>query len=135
MDKLNSTISLKFRKMVEAKRILIIDDDPGILHTLKDILEDEGYSIWTLETAYQAIHQIENIKPDLIFLDVHLPIIGGEDFIYILSCNGNPAKVVIMTGFNDVSEERAKFMGAVSFLKKPLKPDKIKKIANDYLKN
>lgn len=121
--------------MEEEKRILIIDDDPHILVSMRDILEDEGYRIWTLETAYQAIAQMENIKPDLIFLDYYLPVLDGEDFIHILNCNGIPAKVVIITGHSAISEEKAKFLGAASFFRKPLKPEKIKKIARHYLKH
>ncbi len=118
--------------MGNLKKILIIDDEPNIRDTLKDILEHEGYFVIALENAIQALHQFDRIKPDLIFLDMRLPVVDGEDLIYILKYNGETAKIVVMTGYNDVTEERAKFMGASYYLKKPLHPETIKNVLKKF---
>ncbi|MBN2372617.1 response regulator [bacterium] len=114
--------------MATAKRILVIDDDPNICVTLQDILKAEGYLIWVRESAVQAFQELDSIKPDLILLDIRLPIIDGIDFLHIIKNKGNPAKVIIMTGFNDVSKERAIFMGATNYIRKPFHVEIIKEI-------
>lgn len=114
--------------MATAKRILVIDDDPNIRVTLQDILKAEGYSIWIKESAVQAFHELDTIRPDLILLDIRLPILDGIDFLHIIKNKGTPAKVIIMTGFDDVTRERAIFMGATNYIRKPFHVEKIKRL-------
>ena len=59
------------------KKILIVDDEKWVIEVLKDILEENGYSIIVAMDAMQAIMQTVRNQPDLILLDVMLPAGGG----------------------------------------------------------
>ncbi len=61
--------SNKFRTM-EKKRILLVDDDPDIILTLKSILEKEGYEIQSANNKKEGLAKVSTIKPDMIILDV-----------------------------------------------------------------
>lgn len=63
---------------MKAKRILVIDDEPGITSTLKVNLERSGvYSVCTENHASRALETAHHVQPDLIFLDVMMPEIDG----------------------------------------------------------
>lgn len=65
------------------KRILIVDDDPCIVETMKDILEEKGYSTLVAYDGEQAFHAIDGLKheygllPDFILMDVKMPNLDG----------------------------------------------------------
>lgn len=119
--------------MTLTKRILIIDDDPYICFTLESIFVSEGYSVWTRENAVQAFHNLDSIRPDLILLDIRLPMLDGIDFLHIIKNKDIQAKVIVMTGFDDVSRERAIFMGASNFIQKPFKAENIKRLVSETI--
>jgi len=58
-------------------RILIIDDEPEILNAVKFYLEDEDFEVHTAEEGNQAVHLAETLQPDLILLDVMMPVMDG----------------------------------------------------------
>ncbi len=64
-------------------RILIVDDDHDIIKMLKDFLEMEGYSVLTSFNAEEAISNLIH-KPDLIMLDVNMPVMNGLDLCRVI---------------------------------------------------
>lgn len=60
-----------------AVRVLLVDDDPGVLHGLRRALVLEGYVVFTAEDGNAALSQMDNDAPDLVVLDVVLPGIDG----------------------------------------------------------
>lgn len=70
---------------MSAKTILIIDDDPNDLENAREILEMEGYTVHTHETAFGATSEISRIHPDLILLDLNMPGLTGHALSEILT--------------------------------------------------
>ncbi len=54
----------------QVPKILIVEDDPANLEALCDVLDDSGYQIVAVEDGENALHQVEQIRPDLILLAV-----------------------------------------------------------------
>ena len=81
------------------KRILIVDDEPGILEYLEVILKKEGFQIETAADGQDALQKILKLRPDLIILDLKLPKIQGLELLRILQANdAGHVPVYIITG-------------------------------------
>ena len=63
------------------KRIVIVEDDPFTTHLLSFILELEGYEIHTAKNGEEALDTIKNIMPDLILLDIIMPVMDGYNVL------------------------------------------------------
>ncbi|MDR3147641.1 MAG: sigma-54 dependent transcriptional regulator [Treponema sp.] len=107
-------------------RILIIDDEAGIRHTLASILEDEHYEVETAEDAVQGMEILGRLNIDLVFLDVLLPRMGGMQALELIRRDWPDIEVVVISGHATVDMAvRAVKLGAFDFLEKPLSLDKV----------
>ena len=107
--------------------ILVVDDEPGILALVKEILLDEGYEVDTAENAESARASRRNRRPDLILLDIWLPDSDGISLLreWSESGTGDPP-VIMMSGHGTVETAvEATRLGAYDFLEKPLSTAKL----------
>jgi CheY-like chemotaxis protein len=74
-----STLALTSPMVMNRKSILIIDDDPGLLKTIKPMLLAKGFSVLTATTGEKGLYIAKVQKPDVIILDVILPGVKGRD--------------------------------------------------------
>jgi len=125
---LNSGIELK--KNIEPKKtdkslygnesILIVDDEEAVLKISKEMLARNGYTVITAKNGEEGIIRYSENFPDLVFLDVGMPGIGGIKSLQEMMSVDSKAKVVIMSGYSeDGNIEEAKILGAKAFLQKP----------------
>lgn len=63
------------------KRILVIDDEQMLLDNIKDLLELYGYDVITSNDSLLILESIENIKPDIILVDIVMPRCDGYEFV------------------------------------------------------
>jgi two-component system alkaline phosphatase synthesis response regulator PhoP len=80
-----------------AKKILIIEDDPGISLGLKDEFESEGYDVWTAKDGEKGLEAAKAQKPDLIILDIMLPVLDGYEVCKRLRMEGNRTPIIMLT--------------------------------------
>ena len=73
----------KERMMRENKRVLVVDDDPMLLRSIKDMLSDH-YRIYTANSGLNAIKLLEKTDIDLILLDYEMPVVNGPQVIEML---------------------------------------------------
>ena len=102
--------------------ILVVDDEPGILSLIKDILEDEGYDVEVAEDAEGARAARRNRRPDLILLDIWMPDSDGISLLreWSETSIGDPP-VIMMSGHGTIETAvEATRLGAYDFLEKPL---------------
>ena len=80
-----------------SKKILVIEDAPGILLSLKDEFESEGYSVYTAEDGERGLAITKQQKPDLIILDIMLPILDGYEVCKRLRMEGDTTPIIMLT--------------------------------------
>lgn len=105
-----------------APYILVVDDEPDIRESVKDILEDEHYRVATAADGASARQALRERKPDLILLDIWMPDTDGISLLKEWSENeGLPCPVIMMSGHGTVETAvEATRLGAYDFLEKPL---------------
>lgn len=108
------------------EKILIVDDEKGILETLSSILEDEGYQTFQTEDAEKALTVLENENIDLVFLDVWLPGMSGIEAIKQIKERKHHIPVIMISGYGNVEiAVQAVKLGAFDFIEKPLSIERI----------
>ena len=114
--------------------VLIVDDEPGILTTLSQILGDEGYRTLVTTSGEEALHLYREQRPDVVFLDIWLPDWDGLETLQALRDVDPDAAVIMMSG-HGTSETAVKSikMGAHDYLEKPLSYDRTVKAVQDIL--
>ncbi|MCK4993211.1 MAG: response regulator, partial [Bacteroidales bacterium] len=80
-----------------AKKILIIEDDPGIQLSLKDEFESEGFNVYSADDGLAGLEMIERNPPDLIILDLMLPFQNGYQVCKKLRQEGNNVPIIMLT--------------------------------------
>ncbi|MGA2614170.1 MAG: sigma-54 dependent transcriptional regulator [Spirochaetia bacterium] len=114
--------------------ILIIDDEPGIRTVLRDILQDEGYSVIDAEDGIQGLAELAANEVDLVFLDVWLPNMGGMDVLKKVREQHSDVEVIMISGHANISlAVQATKMGAFDFLEKPLSLDRTMTVVRNAL--
>ncbi len=106
--------------------VLIVDDEPGILTTLSEILSDEGYRAITTPSGEQALELYRTQCPDVVFLDIWLADRDGLETLQALREIDPHAAVIMMSGHGTVTTAvKAIKMGAHDYLEKPLSYDQV----------
>jgi two-component system nitrogen regulation response regulator NtrX len=106
--------------------ILVIDDEPGIRSTVRDILEDEGHEVLVAEDAVVGLELMEERRPSLAVLDVWLPRMGGLDALVEMRGRRPEMEVIVVSGHGTIDMAvRALKLGAFDFIEKPLSIDRL----------
>lgn len=107
-------------------RILVIDDEPAIGWSLREMLTDDGLSVDLAASAAEGLAAAATTAPDVVLLDVRLPGRDGIDAIPDLRAVAAAAPIVVMTAFGDLDTAvRAVRAGAFDFLVKPFDLDHV----------
>lgn len=122
---------------MSAKRIYIVEDEPLIAHTIKIMLEKQGYEICGMaEDAKTTLNDLENNtpEPDLLLLDVNLE--GNQDGILLaehLQKNYN-FPFVFLTSFSDATTlERIQRTNTAGIIQKPFNESSLAKALNNLI--
>lgn len=102
--------------------VLLVDDDPEVSASVKVALQLEGYRVAVASSGMQGVEMAAMAPPDVIVLDVEMPVMGGPDTLRELRRNPNLDKtiVVFLTGKVDVEAMEGTFEGdAQGYLLKP----------------
>ena len=101
--------------------ILVVDDEPDIRTLVREILEDEGFKVALAENGNQARNLKEELRPDLVLLDIWMPDIDGISLLKEWHVARSPPPVIMMSGHGTVETAvEATRLGAYDFLEKPL---------------
>lgn len=100
-----------------------MDDDRGIREFVRTVLADEGYAVTEATDGQEALERVEAQRPDVILLDMRMPVMDGWEFARTYRLQPGPhAPIVIVTAALDVAKD-AKEIGADGFLAKPFQLD------------
>ena len=120
---------------MKRKKILVADDEPHILRSLKLVLEEAGYSVVTATDGEEAFHKTREEKPDLLILDIKMHTMNGYEVYHRLQTDPlqRDIPVMILTALGQADRKSEK-VGAHIFdvITKPFSPysivDKVKEI-------
>ena len=89
--------------MSEKKKILLVDDDPDFVEAVKVIVESGGYDVRVAYDGKEGLEAVAKEKPDLIVLDVMMPVMNGHEACAQLKNNEDTAKipVILLTAVAD----------------------------------
>ena len=107
--------------MSEAAKILLVDDEPGMLRYIRTLLEVDDYRVETATTGEEAVQKVEKgLHPDLVLLDVLMPGIDGLQTLEQLRQMQPGVKVVMLSCVTDTKKVvQAMRLGAQDYLTKP----------------
>ena len=105
-------------------QILVVDDDPDILEALSEILEAEGYEVDRARHGQEALARIDQRRPDLILLDLMMPVMDGWEFLRLQQRDPKIARVPVII-LSALDQARIGDVGAAAALKKPLDFDRL----------
>jgi two-component system response regulator AtoC len=116
--------------MSEPAKILLVDDEPGMLRYIKTLLEVDDYKVETATTGEEALQHLEKgLQPDLVLLDVLLPGIDGLETLEKLRQKRPGLKVVMLSCVNDTRKVvQAMRLGAQDYLTKPFQKAELDRV-------
>jgi CheY-like chemotaxis protein len=131
----------------DSKRILVVDDDPDIVESLKMVLESADYDVDTASSPAEARAQVESNPPDLILLDIMMPD-GTEGFHFVWQLRNeyqepvSAIPILVLTAIHSTTQLRfypdradkeygpGEFLPVQGFMDKPVEPSQLlRKIA------
>ena len=102
--------------------ILVVDDEPDLRDLVALTLADDGFDVAVARDGREALERIAERRPDLILLDMMMPVMDGRALCARLRADGGLPRVVVMTAADHVAQ-CAREVGAVGWLAKPFDID------------
>ncbi len=115
------------RKISDKRKILVVDDDEKILFAFRQVFSQEGYRCITAESGEEALDKVVSEKPDVIFMDIAMPGLGGLETLRQIKARNATVPVIMITGYGTMQTAiKAIQFGAFDYLTKPLDVEKIR---------
>src|SRR6185295_9674362 len=102
-------------------RVFIIDDDRSLLSLLKLIFGDAQFAVHTYLDASKALTEVGDLKPDVIVLDLEMPVMSGREFYKALREDGHNMLVLILSAYGARAAQAE--LGANASVDKPFEPE------------
>src|SRR5512146_68965 len=110
-----------------AAKILIVDDEPGVLLTSRAILQQEGYDVESAANGSEAVEAIRQRHYDLVLTDLKMPGVDGLGVLAEVRKRSPLTVTVMMTGYGSVASAlEAVQLGAYEYLLKPIEVEELK---------
>lgn len=113
--------------------ILVVDDQPGVRYLLQIIIDDMGHRVMTASNGLEALEVVKVQHPDLIFMDVSMPILNGIEALERIKVISPGSQVVLMTAY--ISEDtitQAEKKGALKCFAKPFDIEELKIFLHNF---
>ena len=109
-------------------KILVVDDEVNITQILEFSIGAEGYEVIAAQNGEEAIDKARREQPDLIILDIMMPIIDGYEACRILKANPltkNIPVILLTAKGRDIDKRLGYEVGATDYIIKPFSPNKL----------
>jgi DNA-binding response OmpR family regulator len=117
--------------VLQLATILVVDDDPGISTLCRITLQQEGHKVWVAVNGREALLHTTTHHPDLIVLDLRMPVVDGTSFFGRLEALPKRPPVLILSAFGAKSAQEE--LGAEASLAKPFEPTELVSMVNSLL--
>lgn len=83
--------------------VLVVEDDEEVLFALTTVIEEEGWRVATAKNGREALSILETVRPDLMLIDLFMPVMGGIELLRVLKRDERYARIprLVMTAAND----------------------------------
>ena len=117
------------------KKVLIVEDVADVRAMMRILVECYGYQAITADDGYEAIQKVKNHHPDLILMDLMMPILDGIVATEIIRNLEEKSEIPIiaLTAYNDLYQKKAIEAGCNEVIEKPLSLDRLKPLLKHYL--
>ncbi len=110
-------------------KVLIVDDDPDLLESLRLVLELAGFAVITAENGVRGLQAFRNTGPAAVLIDIVMPKLDGIETARQMRREGPDAKIIVMSGSPRLGKlelaAAARELGAVAALEKPFDPARL----------
>jgi CheY-like chemotaxis protein len=115
-----------------SKTVLVVEDDADLVALVSILLKEDGYRVKIAGNGREALASLEKDIPDLILLDMKMPVMNGPEFARELEVrHGRQAPIVVLTAAAD-AHRRAAEVGADAWLGKPFDPARLLSTVRRY---
>lgn len=117
-------------------QILVVEDDESIRELVSEVLRDDGYQVREARNGLEALKQVSSSRPDLIVLDLMMPVMDGWQFVE--ACRHEPqcgeVPIVVTSASHDLphTAERLRELGVRTCLAKPFDVDGLLALVERY---
>ncbi len=127
-----------FKKKLQKTRILVVDDEPNIVQTLQDRLEMNDYEVFTATNGKDGLEAAIQNRPDIILLDVIMPMMDGHEMLETLrkEPEGKEVSVIMLTARSQMQDiARANACGIEDYIVKPFDLSELLEKIENVLEN
>lgn len=116
------------------KRVLVVEDYEDTRVLLKFMLERFGYSVIEASGPYDAIDKAAEFLPDLILMDIGMPLLDGLSVAQLIhdGKTNSLVPIIAVTAFSDIKDEAIK-AGCADVIYKPVHPDELREVLARYV--
>jgi DNA-binding NtrC family response regulator len=119
-----------------AGRLLLVDDDPLIVGSLREVLRREGYGVSTAATGLEALRVLREQETDLVITDINMPEMDGMQLLREVRSRQPETIVILITGYGTIeSAVEAIKAGAYDYITKPILDDEMKVVIQRALES
>ena len=106
----------------KSKKILVVDDDPGVVKLVSELLKTRGFAVLTAVDGIDCMVMVKKEKPDLIVLDIMMPEINGYDVCHNIKFNKELKEIpiLLLTARDQELDPRIGEMMGIEYMHKPL---------------
>lgn len=125
-----------FRVLKAMKQILIVEDKESSRELLRTILEQQGYGVIEAKDGEEAVRQLSLSTPDLVLLDLQIPIRSGFDVLKVIRSDDRLAKlpvVALTASAMQGDREKALAAGFTGYMAKPVSPAQLREAVTRLL--
>jgi CheY-like chemotaxis protein len=117
------------------KKVLIVEDVADVRAMMKILVEMYGYQAITADNGYDAIEKLKMHNPDLVLMDLMMPVLDGVMATEIIrNLEEKPdVPIIALTAYNDLYRKRAITAGCDAVITKPLNFDRLQPLLKHYL--
>ncbi|WP_347491251.1 response regulator [Desulfoscipio sp. XC116] len=113
--------------------ILVVDDQPGVRYLLDIVIKEVGHRVHTAQNGLEAVEMVRALRPNLVFMDVRMPLMGGLEALNKIKKMFPDTQVVIMTAYgSDDTIFEAQKLGALSCMAKPFDVENVKQFLEEF---
>jgi len=109
------------------KKILVVDDEPDLLKVTLIRLEKTGYEVYSGTDGQEALDIARRVMPDLIIIDVYLPVLNGDEVAGILKKDDalKHIPIILISATTQTLGARTQDSGADGYIIKPFEPEEL----------